>query len=247
MQDTPFAALCADAHNLAAYHAERLYGFARRTVLVAVGFDELAAVLRHYPVLFVRDATTFPVALLALEGQGNAFVDADGAWAANHYVPAAIALHPFMLEPMPDRETGILLFDTTSRAITLTARPDDPGRLFRDDRTPTDLLRSIAAKHARFHDAKAKAAEFGALLSEAGLLHETGIELNEQGRPGVKLFAIHEPAYRLLPAGQVERWFRDGWLDAAALLLSAQAAWTSILRTRAQGQPLTRAKPGQGD
>jgi hypothetical protein len=43
-----------------------------------------------------------PVALLGLRQNENLYVDAEGQWAANTYVPAFVRRYPFVLAEKPD-------------------------------------------------------------------------------------------------------------------------------------------------
>lgn len=73
--------------------------FCRSANTLAISCGEFVAVARDYPIAFASgDGATFaPVTVLGLAEGQNLFVETDGLWAADHYVPAFIRRYPFCL------------------------------------------------------------------------------------------------------------------------------------------------------
>src|SRR3546814_15216691 len=83
-----------------ASHGVRLphsYAWCSQTKAVPINVEEFAVAALQMPIAFVIDATGRHdvAAVLALHGDRNAFVDPDGRWLAEHYVPAYLRRFPF--------------------------------------------------------------------------------------------------------------------------------------------------------
>ena len=99
------------------------YSHVRGELLVPIVFDEMADIAREYPIVFPDNESDMPYALMGLEAGQNAYVGADGRWAAS-YVPLAIRQYPFGLrrqnapEGEPDRFA--VMFDPKSPHLSTT-------------------------------------------------------------------------------------------------------------------------------
>jgi hypothetical protein len=99
------------------------YSFARGELLVPIVFEEIADIAREYPIVFPDNQSDMPYALMGLEAGQNAYVNAEGRWAAS-YVPMGIAQYPFNLQRQksdkgePDR--FVVMFDPQSSHLHTT-------------------------------------------------------------------------------------------------------------------------------
>jgi hypothetical protein len=97
------------------------YSYARGELLVPIVFDEMADVAREYPIVFPDNKTDMPCALMGLEPGQNAYVGADGRWAAS-YIPLAIRQYPFNLQRarpgQGDKGRFIVMFDPKAPQLT---------------------------------------------------------------------------------------------------------------------------------
>src|SRR5690606_12996331 len=81
------------------------YAFAARANSVPLVSGEFATACRHFPIVFTDGQQPAPVAVLGLRGQENLFVDGDGQWRANTYIPAYIRRYPFIFLENADQFT----------------------------------------------------------------------------------------------------------------------------------------------
>src|SRR5690348_1160535 len=72
------------------------FGFAATAQFVPLGLEEIEAAARDYPILFTGDAQPMAIALLGLQSGQNLFVQQDGAWQSQTYVPAYVRAFPFL-------------------------------------------------------------------------------------------------------------------------------------------------------
>lgn len=87
------------------------YAFARRANVIPLNISEMAIAARFYPVVFVGDTDPVPVAVVGLRQNENLFVDDEGRWRKNTYVPAYVRRYPFILITDQERSRYSLCVD----------------------------------------------------------------------------------------------------------------------------------------
>ena len=95
---------------------------------IPVIIDEFVQVQRHFPIIFAAGDNPVPLALMGLNEGVNVFLDDDGKFTEQVYVPAYIRRYPFMLVQLNQGQEELsLCFDPTSGAVA----PDgDAVKLF---------------------------------------------------------------------------------------------------------------------
>ena len=74
--------------------------------------EEFAPALLHYPIAFTRDANSgraIPIAVLGLGDRGNFFVESNGDWRDDTYVPGYVRRFPFCLSQRKGEDTSALV------------------------------------------------------------------------------------------------------------------------------------------
>ena len=70
------------------------FGFAARAQFMSLGLEEIEAAAQHYPILFTAGAEPTVIGLLGLQHGSNLFVEADGNWKRDSYIPAYVRAFP---------------------------------------------------------------------------------------------------------------------------------------------------------
>ena len=97
------------------------YAFSRGSHAAPLNAVEFAAAARHYPIVFA--AGTNPpaaVAVLGLRTGKNLFVDDEGNWQANCYIPSYVRRYPFVLARSDDQSEFVLCIDAASDKVGQT-------------------------------------------------------------------------------------------------------------------------------
>lgn len=86
------------------------FEFASALNSVPLTTTEFVVCARDYPIVFAGEAEIdqgagMPIALLGLTRSHNLFVEADGQWAAQHYVPAFLRRYPFAVAGAADESS----------------------------------------------------------------------------------------------------------------------------------------------
>lgn len=156
------------------------YAFAANSHLVSLVLHEFAKACVHYPIVFVRtpQANRFhPMAILGLEPSRNAFVDANGQWAAGHYVPAAFRRHPFALT-----QSGADLFSVCVDTESPLVNSQEGDRLFDEQGRPLPALLKIRDFLGELARSEALAEHFCDRLVEMDLLVPAGLHVRHPER-----------------------------------------------------------------
>lgn len=188
---------------------------------------EFPAAARDMPILFagadIKDAG--PMALLGLRQNENLFVDADGQWAANTYVPAFIRRYPFILAEKPaDQEGGddfTVFLDEAYEGFNQT----EGERLFQDDGADTEMLRNAVNFLGEFQQHVARTHWFMDQLRKHDLLESRNIRLEKDGK-SINLnglFVVSEEKLRQLDEKVAQEFLKEGvlgWIYAHLLSLA---------------------------
>lgn len=84
------------------------YGFIRSVRAVPITVSEIPSAAKHYPVIFSGVDSPALLAILGIDDH-NLFVDENGAWERNRYVPAYFRCHPFALASSEDEKLAVVI------------------------------------------------------------------------------------------------------------------------------------------
>lgn len=193
---------------------------------------EFGLAARDLPIVFAGNelADAGPVALLGLRQSENLFVDAEGQWAPNVYIPAFVRRYPFVLAEKPAGQEGddFAVFLDEGYAGFGTNEGD---RLFNEDGTDTELLTRAVGFLGEFQQHVARTRWFLEQLRKHDLLESRNISLRK-GAPDSPdghvinlngLFVVNEEKLRQLDEKTAQEFLREGvlgWIYAHLLSLN---------------------------
>ncbi|MGN6236843.1 SapC family protein [Dyella sp.] len=187
---------------------------------------EFPAAARDVPILFagadMKDAG--PMALLGLRQNENLFVDADGHWTPNTYVPAFIRRYPFILAEKPEGQEGddfTVFLDEAYEGFNT----EQGERLFKEDGADTEMLTNAVNFLGEFQQHVARTHWFMDQLRKYDLLEPRNIRLEKDGKTinlnG--LFVVSEEKLRQLDEKVAHEFLKEGvlgWIYAHLLSLA---------------------------
>ena len=193
---------------------------------------EFGLAARDLPVVFagndIKDAG--PVALLGLRQNENLFVDADGQWAPNVYIPAFVRRYPFVLAEKPAGQEGddfAVFLDEGYEGFGT----EEGDRLFNEDGTDSELLTRAVGFLGEFQQHVGRTRWFMDQLRKHELLEPRGMSLRK-GAPDSPdahvinlsgLFVVNEDKLRQLDEKTAHEFVREGvfgWIYAHLLSLN---------------------------
>jgi hypothetical protein len=208
---------------------------------------EFPAAARDLPILFggvtIEDAG--PMALLGLRENENLFINADGHWEANTYIPAFIRRYPFVLAEKPVGAEGddfTVFLDEAYEGFN-TAEGE---ALFKDDGTETEVLNNAVRFLGEFQQHVSRTHWFMEQLRKHNLLEPRNIRLEKDGK-AINLnglFVVNEDKLRQLDEKTTHEFLREGvfgWIYAHLLSLANIDRVSNRLSQREQAEQATAA------
>lgn len=169
-----------------------LFPEARQTHAVPLTVDEFVLAQRFYPIVFGLGDSPAPLALMGLSEGTNLFVDAEGNWRRDVYIPAYVRRYPFMLAKMtPESEELTLCFDDSS---DLVAEGDFDGIALFDGDQPTDQTKAVLEFCEQFEQSVGRTRMFVEEMQKLDLLMDGEVTIQQ---PGVEQPAVYR-GFRML-------------------------------------------------
>lgn len=193
------------------------YGFARHlnsAPLVAAEFDKAA---HDHPIVFgpaTGDAVA-PVVILGLRNDENLCVDGNGQWTGG-YIPGFLRQYPFVLARPAEDQQFVVCIDETA------FDEGGPGpRIFDDEGHESEPLRQALAFLKEYHRQSLQTLELGRALKSSGLLQRMVVRYGEDHKDQTLggFEVVDRARLAQLPAAEVERFHRAGWLELIHLHL----------------------------
>lgn len=201
--------------------------FAAKAHSVPLTGAEFGMAARDLLILFAgtSPADCGPMALLGLRENENLFVDADGRWVPNAYVPAFVRRYPFVLAEKPEGKDGddfTVFLDEGFEGFNKV----EGERLFKEDGTDSELLTNAVNFLGEFQQNVARTKKFMGYLVKHDLLEPRNVQLQQPGEGGKSInlngfFVVNEDKLRALDAATTHELLQEGVLGwAYAHLLS---------------------------
>ena len=213
------------------------YRFAAAAQWVPIGLAEFEAAGRCYPILFTAGPDPVPVVLVGLDARGNLFIDKNGAWRPDTYVPAYVRSYPFVL--IDDQSSGATYvgMETTAEAFS----NPDAARMFEDGK-PTQMLNDAVALCTSSRANINAATAMARALATEGLLEEeeAAVTFTGGGELRVRGFQLLR-ADRLAAVSDATflEWRQRGWLGAIYAHLHSAGSWARLIELASVDLPAT--------
>lgn len=187
--------------------------FTRNSHAIPITVDEFVSAQRFFPIVFTDGDDPVPLALVGLKEGENLFVDDEGKWLPNSYIPAYVRRHPFMLARLsPDADLLSLVFDDKSGVVTA----EGDNKLFDSEKKPTETTNSIMQFCENFEQAIARTKSFMDELKKLDLLMEGQAQIQNPGMEQPATFAgfrmIDEKKLQNLRGDQARKMVQNGML-----------------------------------
>jgi hypothetical protein len=180
---------------------------------IPVIVDEFVQVQRHFPIIFADADNPVPLALMGLNEGVNVFLNDEGQFIQQLYVPAYVRRYPFMLAQLgPNPQELSLCFDPTSGAVT----PDgDVVKLF-DNGEPTQGTKDILSFCESFEQGAQRTGAFVKELQDLDLLMDGEVSIQPDGAVQPHIYRgfkmVNEDKLRDLRGDQLRKMMQNGML-----------------------------------
>lgn len=209
---------------------------------------EFPMAARDLPIMFAGQSVeeAGPMALLGLRQNENLFVNAEGQWEPNIYIPAFVRRYPFILAEKPEGAEGddfTVFLDESYEGFDSA----EGERLFMEDGSDSEMLTKAVGFLGEFQQNVSRTKWFMDQLRKHDLLELRNIRLAKTGADGQEgpaislngLFAVSEEKLRELDEKTAREFAREGvygWIYAHLLSLSniERVAHRLVLRENAE-------------
>jgi hypothetical protein len=141
--------------------------------------EEFIMASRNYPIIFSAADQPVPLVLMGMNEGVNTFMDDEGMFTKQVYVPAYIRRYPFLLAKLrPDTDELSLCFDPTAGAI---GEFDEGMQLFEDGK-PSENTQNILKFCEDFETAGAQTHGFVEELIKLDLLMDGEVSIQQEGQ-----------------------------------------------------------------
>jgi hypothetical protein len=175
--------------------------------------DEFPIAQRFFPIVFSVGPDPVPLALMGLNEGVNVFVNEDGTYRDNTYLPAFIRRYPFLLARLrEDSDEMSLCFDPT---MGILGEFEDGLPLF-ENGEPAQPVKDMLGFCEQFEIAAQRTTAFMKDLVESGLLEDGELNIQHQSTPEPFLYRgfgmVNEEKLRDLRGDQLRKMSQSGML-----------------------------------
>ncbi len=186
--------------------------FTSGTHAVPLTVDEFPVAQRHYPIVFGLGENPAPLALIGLQEGQNLYLDADGKWEQNAYIPAFVRRYPFMLARLaPDSQELSLCFDDSAGIIAA----GEGDALFAGTE-PTETTKNILQFCEQFEQAVMRTRNFMEEMEKLELLIDGEVTIQRPDLPQPAVYRgfrmVSEEKLQNLRGDQARKMVQNGMM-----------------------------------
>ena len=213
--------------NLKLDRVNRNYRFMRNVSAVPLTMLEFWSAGIDYPIIFTEGPDPVPLAALSYKPDDNLFVDNDGVWNVDTYVPSYVRGYPFAVIDDPNTQKLAACVDAQGQGIGT----ETGEALFENDK-PTPMLNDILEFCRTHNEAFRATREIGRLLAAEGLLvpHQATVALGA-GREDARIVgfqAVDAKKLMTMPEATFITWRKAEILPAIYQHLHSLCCWRKI-------------------
>jgi hypothetical protein len=219
-------AITVEAHGKLGLSVRKDYSFAKEANSIPLVASEYAAAAKHYPIVFIQDDVKTSLVITGFRDGENVFVNANGEWANDTYVPGYVNRYPFIFLEDEANDQLVLCLDVEADMVNTSA--ENP--LFKDS-SPTEFAEGALKTCAEYQSFLNATREFVAALIEQDLLIENQAELTAPDGKALRLkgfSVIDEKKFKELSDSTILDWHNKGWLYLAYAHFISMSNWTRI-------------------
>lgn len=205
------------------------YAFAAKVNAVPITMIELPNVMQFYPIAFSAAAPATPLAILGLRENENLFVNEDGSWVENTYVPAYIRRYPFIFAKNDDGDRLILCVDDSAKIL----EKSNTNPLFTTEGELTTLTQNALDFCRSYQAAAEQTLAFSEAIEKAGILIDRHAEVRFEKGYTMTLSGfrqIDEQKYYALPDETITQWHKAHWTRFVYAHLFSSGNWQRLFQ-----------------
>jgi SapC protein len=204
------------------------FAFSRGTNAVAITIGEFSSIAFNYPIVFSVTTPVVPFAVLGVRDNENLFVNANGDWREDAYIPAYVRRYPFVFSQVPNSDRLVLCVDESAPQYeTNSSQP------FFIDGKPSENLQRALKFTEMFHAQLDETRRFCTWLEENSMLEEKVARADMSSGQSYTMRGfrvISSEKMNTLTDVQILELHRKGWLALMYFHLQSLQHWPDLSR-----------------
>lgn len=203
------------------------FRFAAKTNAIPLLVDEFPMAAAHYPIVFADGPTPIPAAVVGLQNDTNLFIDSQGRWLNNAYLPAYIRRYPFILMDDAERKQFVLCIDEASDMLGQNGEYP----LFEGEQ-PSSFTQSAMEFCAALRQQGDVTDNFVKTMKKLDLLmpNDAKIDMRDGSQMQLSGFLVINPQkFDALPDAKILEWRKNGWLGLIYAQLLSSQRWQGLV------------------
>ncbi|WP_263375473.1 SapC family protein [Granulicella aggregans] len=203
------------------------FRFAAETNAIPILIEEFPLASAHYPIVFADGPVPIPAAVVGLRNSENLFVDNNGQWADDTYLPAYLRRYPFILMDDADNKQFVLCIDSDSDMLG----PQGEYPLF-EGNEPSDFTKNAMEFCAALRQQGDLTDAFVSELRAQDLLvpNDAKIETGEGEQIQLSGFLTIDPKrFDAVSDNLFTEWRAKGWLGLIYAQLLSSHRWQNLV------------------
>ncbi len=218
--------------DLGVSQVDKRFEFCASARAVPLTVSEIPAAIKDYPVVFAGPDQMVPLAVTGLVDDVNLYVDENGEWEANRYVPGYIRRYPFGVANETGSERFAIVLDTSFKGL----KKGGEQALFIDGE-PSDMTKQAIEFCKTYEEDRQRTFEFGNLVKELGVAKGQSAQFTPTGETEPRTFAeylgVDEAVIKEMPAEKLAELRDSGVLPLIYAMLMSMGNWRLLLQRRA--------------
>ena len=227
--------------DLALSAPSKRYQFCSTARAVPITVSEIPAAMKDYPIVFMSAEKPIPLAITGMIDDVNLFVNEDGEWEDNRYVPGYIRRYPFGIAAEESGERMAIVID---RAFEGLAAGGDAPLFDNGELTPNTQAAIEFCK--TYERDRIMTEEFGKRIAPYDLIQGQTAQYTPQGASEPQAFAqyfsIDEEKFNALSDEQIIELRKSGMLPIIYAMIMSLGNWRILLQRRAKRFGLTETQ-----
>jgi len=212
--------------------------FCANVAAIPLTASEIPAAVKDYPVVFLSAEEPVPLAVVGLIDQLNLFVDENGKWADDTYIPGYVRRYPFAIASETGGERLAIVVDTAYDGIV----PGGETPLF-DNGEPTQATQQAIEFCKAYETDRRMTDQFVQLVKDSGLVKPQAAQYtprdSSEPKPFAQYFGVDEQGMNELTDEQFLILRKSNILPFLYAQLMSLGNWRNLLMRRAKRFGLT--------
>jgi|NOAtaT_7_FD_contig_21_8722729_length_849_multi_8_in_0_out_0_1 hypothetical protein len=204
--------------------------FASETNSIPVTVAEFIEAAKYYPIVFSAEDPIIPVVVTGLEKK-NYFMDEEGFWQKNVYIPAYVRKYPFVFVEDQENSKLMLCVDEESTSFVANAEEQNVAKFYDGDQ-PTEFTRNALNFCAAVQEQHNITRVFCDVLKSMDLLQVNQSEAKLASGKSLRLNGfqvIDLEKLKDLPDEKVLELHRQGWMPLIYYCVLSGGNWKNLL------------------